>query len=318
MAFVKLDTGILDSTLWLQKDQRDVFLTGLLMAVPKEFVEPTPQLEVDTLNETGFVAPAGWYGFIPASGVGIIRRAMIEHEGGMQALRELGSPELESRSQEHEGRRMIRINGGYIVLNYMRFRDHDYGAADRMKRLRERKKKDNVHRNSVTVHPNVTHSREQRADTDTDTDTEEKLPVECNGIVFPESVTQDCWDGFVEMRKKNKWPLTDKAVSLIVGKLQNIEAGGGDTNAALDQSVERCYRGVFEVKNNGGGNGISRAQSKQNTTIASLNSFLNGEIRATDRSGTSQNSGSDGRRIEPGTSCIDGSRATRYPPPPTG
>ena len=50
MAFVKLDTGILDSTLWMEKDQRDVFLTALLMALPHEFKEPQRQTEIDTME----------------------------------------------------------------------------------------------------------------------------------------------------------------------------------------------------------------------------------------------------------------------------
>jgi hypothetical protein len=166
MAFVKLDTGILDSTLWLQKDQRDIFITALLMAKPEEFDAPIPQLEVDALKETGFMVPPGWYGFVPASGPGIVRRAMVEPDAGLKALRQLGEPESESRSQEYDGRRMARVNGGYIVLNYMRFRDYDHGAADRMRKLRERRKEDDVRRNGVTVPPNVTHSRgrKQRAD----------------------------------------------------------------------------------------------------------------------------------------------------------
>ena len=139
MPFVKLDSGILDSTLWLQKDQRDIFITALLMATPEQFDAPTPQLEVDSLEETGFTVPPGWYGFVAASGPGILRRAMVEKEAGMKALKELGEPEEESRSHEHEGRRMVRVNGGYLLLNYMRFRDKDHTAADRMRKMRARK-----------------------------------------------------------------------------------------------------------------------------------------------------------------------------------
>lgn len=175
MAFVKLDTGILDSTLWFKKDQRDVFLTAMLMAVPRELKEPTPQLQVDTLDGTGFTVPPGWYGFVSASGPGILHRAMVAQGPGMDALKSLGEPELESRSQDYEGRRVVRVDGGYIVLNYMRFRDHDYAAADRMRNLRLRRKKlqtqppeggsdANVRRNGVGVQTNVTYSREQIAE----------------------------------------------------------------------------------------------------------------------------------------------------------
>jgi hypothetical protein len=70
------------------------------------------------------------------------------------------------------------------------------------------------------------------------------LPLQ---ISLPPYIDQEAWDGFVEMRKKMKWVLTDRAVTIVLNKLQDIAARGGDPNAALDQTVERCYRGVFEV-----------------------------------------------------------------------
>lgn len=140
MSFVKLDTGILDSTLWLDRDERDVFVTALLMAEPREIEQPIEQIAVDSLERTGFVVPAGWYGFIKAAGPGIVRRALVAAEDGVAALVRLGSPDLESRTPDHGGRRLVRVDGGYIVLNFMRYRDKDTTAAERAKRYRERQK----------------------------------------------------------------------------------------------------------------------------------------------------------------------------------
>jgi hypothetical protein len=140
MPFVKLDTGILDSTLWLERDQREVFLTALLMAEPFEVKDPMPQLEVRSLETTGWEVPAGWYGMVHAAGVGIIRRAGIDEEPGLRALELLGSPEVLSRSQDFDGRRLVRVDGGYIALNFFKYRDRDYSGATRAKRYRERKK----------------------------------------------------------------------------------------------------------------------------------------------------------------------------------
>jgi hypothetical protein len=138
MPFVKLDCGILNSTLWSEKECREVFLTALLMAEPHELREPSPQIAVDSLQETGFVVPAGWYGFIHAAGVGILHRAGIGRESGMEALRRLGEPEETSRTPDFGGRRLVRVDGGYLVLNYMKYRDRDYTSAERSKRYRER------------------------------------------------------------------------------------------------------------------------------------------------------------------------------------
>lgn len=140
MAFVKLDTKILDSTLWIERDLREVFITALLMAEPKEFREPIRQIEVGQLEFTDFVAPPGWYGFVPAASLGIINRAGVDRDAGIEALKKLGDPEIESRSTDFGGRRMIRTDGGFLILNFMKYRDKDHTAALRQKRLRDRRK----------------------------------------------------------------------------------------------------------------------------------------------------------------------------------
>lgn len=140
MAFVKLDCGILNSTLWVEREPRDVFLTALLMAVPRELTEPMPQFKVDAIEPTGFIVPPGWYGFVEAAGPGIVRRSMAEMEPGMKALAKLGEPDLESRSSDFDGRRLVRVDGGFVVLNYMKYRDKDNTAAVRQARYRERQR----------------------------------------------------------------------------------------------------------------------------------------------------------------------------------
>ncbi len=138
MPFVKLDCGILDSTLWLERECREVFITALLMAEPLELLEPADQIEIRTLNLTGWTAPPGWYGFVPAASVGILHRAGIDKEVGLQALERLGQPESESRSKDFDGRRLVRVNSGFLILNYIKYRERDYTGAERSKRYRER------------------------------------------------------------------------------------------------------------------------------------------------------------------------------------
>ena len=163
MPFVKLDTGILESTLWTDRGMRDVFITALLMAEPCQLKDPAEQIEVDSLEKTGFIIPPGWYGFIAAAGVGIIRRALVSDAEGMKALKELGAPDLQSRSPEYEGRRLVRISGGFILLNYVKYRDKDHGAAERMRAFRQRKKSE-----VVTGEPSLLQRTVTYADADAD------------------------------------------------------------------------------------------------------------------------------------------------------
>jgi hypothetical protein len=138
MAFVKLDTDILTSSLWVSRGQRDVFITALLMAVPKYFPDPVAEVSTGSTEPTGFVVPPGDYGFVRAAGVGILRMALVDEAEGMVALRELAQPDPYSRSTAFEGRRMVRVDGGFLVLNFDRFRQKDSTAAERQARYRQR------------------------------------------------------------------------------------------------------------------------------------------------------------------------------------
>jgi hypothetical protein len=81
----------------------------------------------------------GWYGLVPAAGIGIINRALLEKEEGMKALEILGAEDKESRSKDFGGRRLVRVDGGYIVLNFIKYREKDHTNAERQRRFREKK-----------------------------------------------------------------------------------------------------------------------------------------------------------------------------------
>jgi hypothetical protein len=112
------------------------------MAKPYELTEPTPQIHLNRLEPAGFTVPPGWYGFVAAASSGIINRALVSSvPKGMAALKALGEPDPQSRSQEFEGRRMVRINGGFLILNFMKYRDRDSTNAERQRRFRDRQQK---------------------------------------------------------------------------------------------------------------------------------------------------------------------------------
>lgn len=173
MRFVKLDTKLLTSSLWVDREGREVFITALLMANPCELHAPEPQLAVRELTETGFIISPGRYGFIAAAGSGIVRQAGVSLKKGLDALERLGSADLDSRSKDYEGRRLVRIDGGYIVLNYMKYFDFDHTSADRSRRYRANKKASRVtgvtqRVTGVTPHRNVT-ELDVRSNTKTNT-----------------------------------------------------------------------------------------------------------------------------------------------------
>lgn len=95
----KLFTKILDSSIWLETDStRLVWLT--LIAV---------------MDEHGFVQFA--------SVANLAHRARVSLEAGIEAVRILEGPDENSSDPEHEGRRIERVPGGWIILNAPKYRE---------------------------------------------------------------------------------------------------------------------------------------------------------------------------------------------------
>lgn len=58
----------------------------------------------------------------------------------------------------------------------------------------------------------------------------------------------EAWEGYVEMRKLIKKPLTERAGKLVAGKLQKLAPDDDERKAAiLNQSVEHSWLGVFPL-----------------------------------------------------------------------
>jgi hypothetical protein len=175
---------MIDSTLWIDREAREIFITALLMAQPMEIREPAKQIEVESLEYTGFEAPVGWYGFVAAASTGIINRCGISREAGMAALIRLGEPEAESRTPDHEGRRMIRIDGGFLILNYDKYRRKDHTAAERTRRYRARTM------SRVTLSPlRVTGRSVTQAEAEAEAEAENTTPIVPKGTRKVKDVT---------------------------------------------------------------------------------------------------------------------------------
>jgi hypothetical protein len=67
-------------------------------------------------------------------------------------------------------------------------------------------------------------------------------------IPLPAYIDPEAWDGYVEMRRAIKKPLTKRAAVSLLCNLQELKDKGHDVNAALDQSTFCCWRGVFPAK----------------------------------------------------------------------
>jgi hypothetical protein len=146
----KIFTKILDSSIWLESDQtRIVWFTFLASMDQDGFCQ--------------FAAPAN-----------LARRANVDDEAAAIAIRVLESPDPHSSDPDNEGRRIERVNGGWMVLNSSKYRDIVTAAESRNK-TRERVAKWRKKR-SVTPVTQVGNAKVMESETETEAETKSVKP----------------------------------------------------------------------------------------------------------------------------------------------
>ena len=134
--FVKLFSGILDSTVWSEPlATRVTWITMLSMADRR--------------------------GRVFSSVPGLANRARVSLKQAEAALERFLAPDAYSRTPEHEGRRIEEIDGGWILFNYTKYRE----MRDHEERLEQQRRWDREHRQrrqnptqSDRIRPRPTHA----------------------------------------------------------------------------------------------------------------------------------------------------------------
>lgn len=301
MSFVKLDCNMLNSSIWPDKDARDVFITMLLMASLWDTTNPIEAKEIRSLSPSGFVVPPGWYGWVGAAAPGIAHRCGIDPRKCIDAIERLASPDPDSRSSRFDGRRIARIDGGYVILNYDEYRKRDTTASERSKRYRE---KIAAERRSVTPDsPDCqTDDRERRSDTHTESrgQREEYRSADETAAQSPEPASRasdrkpskprepdPIWDAVAARYFGGKVPRPQTArVGKVVRDLRDMDAQPSEIPRRADRIVREWGEGAdtpeslvkhwtkFDhdqtPKQNGAANGI-HARDARRAEIASRN-----------------------------------------------
>jgi hypothetical protein len=136
MGFTKLDSGILDSSIWSEPPAtRVVWFT--------------------------FLAKADENGYVRASRSGMFRAANVELEDFDRAMNCLEGPDPESRTPDYEGRRIQKVEGGWLVLNYPKYKTRleimREQTRSRVQNYRERLKQAENDRCNVTGNDAMLH-----------------------------------------------------------------------------------------------------------------------------------------------------------------
>lgn len=122
----KIFTKILDSSIWLETDATRLVWLTLIAA----------------MDEDGFAQFAS----VP----NLAHRARVEISAAEDAVKVLESPDINSGDPDHNGRRIERVPGGWIILNAGKYRDIVTRAVG-MQRTRERVAKFRAKHKHVTT-----------------------------------------------------------------------------------------------------------------------------------------------------------------------
>jgi hypothetical protein len=155
VGFTKLFSSIVHSTVWREKDHvRLVWITMLALADKNGNVE--------------------------ASIPGLADAARVTIKECEDALERFQKPDKYSRSVEHEGRRVKPVDGGWLLLNYEKYRGKLVAEkkreqnAERQRRFREKQNNAPVTPGNVTV----TRNAQSEAESEAEAYTEEKKKID--------------------------------------------------------------------------------------------------------------------------------------------
>jgi len=119
MGFTKLDSKIIDSSIWSES----VFTRVVWISI---------------------LAKCDHIGFVACSRSGLLRSCNIPEKEFDEAIKSLESPDPDSRTPDFEGKRIEKVEGGWIVLNYLKYREFSYSSNPESERKRRYRKGESI------------------------------------------------------------------------------------------------------------------------------------------------------------------------------
>jgi hypothetical protein len=167
--------------------------------------------------------------------------AQIEHEPTRDQMLQIVHYKTLDSLQQKINTRSIDLQ--YIVNKVLI--DVQY-TLNQKKYWRDQKKQKRAFTQNVPMDiQGKSHNRLDKIRLDKNIKKEKKKKIE---IVLPSWIPKEPWDGFVEMRKEIKKPLTGRAIKLAITKLQELKELGNDPGKVLDQSTMSKWQGLFELQ----------------------------------------------------------------------
>lgn len=226
--YTKLFSSIVRSSVWLEDDQTLRVWVTLLALADRD-------------------------GYVGASVGGLAHQARVPEQKTREALAKFMAPDPDSRSQEHEGRRIEQADRGWVILNHERFRDmRDEEAVRAYEREKKRRQRAGNSEKTPVVpgqSPSVPKSPPLRSDPDQKSDPEperesararvsnESAPVSNQTLAErAQAILDNPHDG--KYSRPSKWPEVARiATAMAQGRalrLTDLVTRDGDLRAILE------------------------------------------------------------------------------------
>lgn len=169
--FTKLFSSIVHSTIW--RDEMHVKIVWITM-----------------------LALANRHGDVLASIPGLADASRVSLDQCLDALKRLSGPDEWSRTQKHEGRRIKEVDGGWNILNYLKYREIR-NADERRLQTRAAVQRHRAKKKAETI--TVSHGKPQKAHAEAEAEAEIESLLEQFQSVYPKRSGGQRWS---EARKR--------------------------------------------------------------------------------------------------------------------
>ena len=164
------------------------------------------------------LAMADEYGIVHAALPGIANRARVSMEECHTAINTLEGPDPQSKSSEWDGRRIERIEGGWLLLNYAKYREiqnkKQRDGAERQRRYRVKKQRD-----VSQMSRDVTHGNALSRDVTTEAEAEAEAKAKKNYLGPQVAQARKQFQSVYPGRKgSQRWPKARKQFDVLVRK----------------------------------------------------------------------------------------------------
>jgi len=223
--FTKLWSEILTSSIWNEDDKTRLVWITMLAAMGPDYI-------------------------VRASVGGLAHQARVSREDCEKALDVLRSPDPDSRSREHEGRRIIDIDGGYMILNggkYREARSHDERKTYMAEYMRNYRKQGVNNGKQSVKHVNRSKPQLAQAEAEAEAEAEAKRK-ESLALPFASPEFSESWNKWIKYRKEIKKQITP---TMAESQLKNLAAMGEKRAIAMiENTIGKGWQGLREESEN--------------------------------------------------------------------